>query len=228
MRGGRRVIFFCAGVGELRQARARDEVGAGDEIADGLAHGLRAEQQRLRAAARVQQAVGEDVAALGIGGELDLVDGEEIDVDVARHRLDRAHPIARPLRLDLLLAGDQRDLVGADAGGDLVVDLAREQAQRQADHAAVVAEHALDREVGLAGVGGPEHGRHIADARFEIEAHSQASSSDDRAGGIAEWCGKIKGRGQIKLPRYQTLRWPHRCAPAHTVSARHGSAASAV
>ena len=27
----------------------------------------------------VQQAIGEDVAALGVGGELDLVDGEEID-----------------------------------------------------------------------------------------------------------------------------------------------------
>ena len=67
----------------------------------------------------MQQPVGEDVAALGVGGELDLVDGEEVDVDVARHRLDRAHPVARALRLDLLLAGDQRDLVGADAGAIL-------------------------------------------------------------------------------------------------------------
>ena len=54
-----------------------------------------AEQQRLGAAARVQQAIGEDVAALGIGGELDFVDREEVDVDVARHRLDGGHPIAR-------------------------------------------------------------------------------------------------------------------------------------
>ena len=123
----------------------------------------------------MQQAIGEDVAALGIGGELDLVDGEEVDVDVARHRLDGAHPIARALRLDLLLAGDQRDLVGADAGGDLVVDLARQQAQRQSDHAALVAEHALDGEVRLAGVGGPEHRRHIADARFEVAAHLNSS-----------------------------------------------------
>ena len=63
----------------------------------------------------MQQPVGEDVAALGVGGELDLVDGEEVDVGVARHRLDGAHPVARPLRLDLLLAGDQRHRVGADA-----------------------------------------------------------------------------------------------------------------
>ena len=112
----------------------------------------------------MQQAVGEDVAALRIGGELHLVDGEEVDVGIARHRLDRAHPVARLLRLDLLLAGDERDVVGADARGDLVVDLAREQAQRQADQARVVPEHALDRQVRLARIGGPEHGRHIADA----------------------------------------------------------------
>ena len=128
--------LLLAGVGELGEARPRDEVGAGNEIADGLAHGLRAEQQRLLLAAHVQQAVGEDVAALGVGGELHLVDGEEIDVGDARHGLDRAHPVARPLRLDLLLAGDERDVVGAGAGGDLVVDLAREQAQRQADEPA--------------------------------------------------------------------------------------------
>ena len=69
-------------------------------------------------------------------------------------------------RLDLLFAGDERDLVGADAGGDLVVDLAREQAQRQADDADVVAEHALDGEMGLAGVGRPEHRRHAAPAQW--------------------------------------------------------------
>ena len=138
----------------------------------------------------MQQAVGEDVPALGIGGELDLVDGEEVDVDVARHRLDGAHPVARPLRLDLLLAGDERDLVGADAGGDLVVDLAREQAQRQADHAAFVAEHALDGEVGLAGIGGPEHRRDVADARFEVAAHLQLLIVSGN--GIAETFADIK------------------------------------
>jgi hypothetical protein len=37
-------------------------------------HGRGAEQQRLLAAAPVEHAVGEDVAALEIGGELDLVD----------------------------------------------------------------------------------------------------------------------------------------------------------
>ena len=47
------------------------------------------------AAARVQDAVGEDVAALEIAGELDLVDGEEGGVGLARHRLDGADAVAR-------------------------------------------------------------------------------------------------------------------------------------
>ena len=98
------------------------------------------------------------MAALEIGAELDLVDREEGDVEIARHRLDGGDPKARIRRLDLLLAGDQRDRVLADAVGNLVVDLARQQPQRQADHAAGMRQHALDGEMGLAGIGGTEHG----------------------------------------------------------------------
>ena len=112
----------------------------------------------------MEQAIGEDVAALAVGSELNLVDGDEVRLEVERHRLDRAHIIARRRRLDLLFAGDQRDFGGADAGDDLVVDLAREQPQRQADDADVVREQALDGEMGLAGVGRPEHRGHAAAA----------------------------------------------------------------
>ena len=93
------------------------------------------------------------MAALGIGGELHLVHGQEIDLDVARHGLDGAHVIARIVGLDLFLAGDQRHVAGANLGDDLVVDLARQKPQRQPDKPALVAEHALDGEMGLAGVG---------------------------------------------------------------------------
>ena len=51
-----------------------------------------ADQQRLLAAALVEEAVGEDVAAVEVGGELDLVDGDEGDIEVARHRLDGRRP----------------------------------------------------------------------------------------------------------------------------------------
>ena len=153
-----------AGIGEHRHARPGDDVDAGEELLDDAAHGRGAEEQRLLAAAEVEHAVGEDVAALEVAGELDLVDGEEGGVGLRRHRLDGADAEARRRRDDLLLAGDQRDLVGADARDDAVIDLAREQPERQADDARRVAEHALDGEVGLAGIGGSEDGDHVAAA----------------------------------------------------------------
>ncbi len=156
--------LLVAGIAELRQARPRHEIGAGQDLADGVAHGRRAEQQRLVQAARMEQPVGEDVAALAVGGKLHFVDGDEIRLEVERHGLDRADIEARRGGLDLLFAGDQRDLGGADPGDDLVVDLAREQPERQPDNADVMREHALDGEMGLAGIGRPEHGGDAASA----------------------------------------------------------------
>ena len=49
-------------------------------------------------------------------------------------------------------------LTRARARGDLVVDLARQEPQRQADDAGRMRQHALDGEMRLAGVGGTEHG----------------------------------------------------------------------
>ena len=108
--------LLVAGEGELRQPRPLHDVGAGQQPLDHRPHGGGAEHQRLLAAAPVEHAVGEDVAALEIGAELDLVDGDEGDVEVARHRLDGRDPVARIRRLDLLLAGDQRDVVRARPG----------------------------------------------------------------------------------------------------------------
>jgi hypothetical protein len=62
--------------------------------------------------------------------------------------------VARSFRLDLLFARDEGNRLGADPRDDLVVDLARQQAQRQADHAARMRQHALDGEMGLARIGG--------------------------------------------------------------------------
>ena len=88
-----------------------------------------------RRAARVQQPVGEDVPALGVGAELDLVDGEEVDRAVERHRLDGADPVARSggtIFSSPVISATARL---ADARDDAVVVLARQQAQREADHA---------------------------------------------------------------------------------------------
>ena len=146
-----------AGKFQLRQPRPRDDVGAGQQPLDDRAHGGGAQQQRLVTAAPVQDAVSEDVPAFQIGRDLDFIDREKRHVEIPRHRLHGGDPVARLRRLDLLLAGDQRDAVDADLVDDLVVDLAREQPQRQADHAGGMRHHPLDREMGLAGVGRPEH-----------------------------------------------------------------------
>ena len=147
-----------AGEFELRQPRPCDDGRARQQPLDDRAHGGSAQQQRLVAAAAMQDAVGEDMPALEIGRDLDFIDGEKTHVEIARHRLDGRDPVARVLRLDLLLAGDERHAVDARPIRDLVVDLARQQPQRQADHAGGMPQHPLDRQMRLAGVGRPEHG----------------------------------------------------------------------
>ena len=146
----------------MGKTRARHHRDALEQLLQDAAHGGRAEQQRLLPAAQMQQPVGEDVAALEIAGKLHLVDGDEGGVGLARHRLDRADRIACAGGYDLLLAGDQGDLVRSDLLADAAIDLAGEQAQRQADQAALMRDHALDGEMRLAGVGRPEHGGHVA------------------------------------------------------------------
>ncbi len=84
------------GVGQLRQALAELDVGVGTELADQRRDSRRAHQHGFRRPARVQEPMGEDVAALGVGAKLDLVDGEKLHLAVERHRLDRADEIARP------------------------------------------------------------------------------------------------------------------------------------
>ena len=112
----------------------------------------------------MQQPVGENMPALRVGGKLDFVDGQEIHRDVARHGLDRTNPIARAFGLDLFLARDQRDVARANACGNLVVHLARQQPQRQADHPAFVTKHPLDRKVRLTCIRRTQNRGDVADA----------------------------------------------------------------
>ena len=148
-------------------------------------HGGGAQHQRFLARAGIEHAVGEDMAALEIGAELDLVDGEKGDVKIARHRLDGGDPIARIGRLDLLLAGDQRHRLGADAIDHLVVDLARQQPQRQPDHAGGMRQHALDGEMGLAGIGRAQDGGDAGTAGSRRSGRLRGERNGHYASGLA-------------------------------------------
>ncbi len=145
------------GMLQPRQTLADLDLDSGQKLADQGGHARRAQEQGLVAAARMEQAIGEDVASLRIGGQLDLVDRQELHVQRQRHGFDRADEVVRPRRDDLLLASDQGDCPHPARLGDPVIDLPRQQPQGQADHPRGVAQHALHRQVGLAGVGRAKH-----------------------------------------------------------------------
>src|SRR5262249_52749674 len=136
--------FILARIGELRETGPGDKIRAGDKLADRVRPRLRAEEGGLGHAARVEKAVREEGTTVWVGGKLDFIDGQEVDLDIARHRLDGANVITRTLRLDLLFAGNKRNVFRPDASDDLVVNLAREQAQRQPDETALMTKHTLD------------------------------------------------------------------------------------
>ncbi|MEQ9198286.1 MAG: hypothetical protein RIE84_16125 [Parvibaculum sp.] len=113
------------------------------------------------------------MSAFTVGGELDLIDGEEVDLAFERHRLDRADEIAGRGGQDLFLARDESHRAAALDLHDPVVDFAGKEPERQADHAGLVSHHPLDGEVGLAGVGGTENG---GDAAAFSDAVADVSS----------------------------------------------------
>jgi hypothetical protein len=118
----------------------------------------------------VEHPVGEDVAALRIGAELGLVEGDEGEVALHRHGFGGAQEPARVPGQDLLLAGDQGDPILALHPHHPVVDLARQQPQREADHPARMRRHPLDGEMGLAGIGGPKDGGQRRPGEFAHDA----------------------------------------------------------
>ncbi len=151
----RQLLF--AGEGELGQARTRQHMRPGQQPLHHRPHGGGPEHQGFLAATAVEHAVGEHVAAFEIGAQLHFVDSDKGRVDVTRHCLDSGDPEAWIERLDLLLTGDERDVVRAHSLHTFVIDLACEQPQRQPDDPGRMRQHPLDREMGLAGVGRSEH-----------------------------------------------------------------------
>jgi len=131
-------------------------LGCGHESMHQLAHRRRAHEPRFEATPGVQQAIGEDVTAFVVRGELHLVDRHEVNLVGERHRFGRADPIIRAAWHAFLFSRDQRHAVFADTGGNAVVDLAGQQPQWQADHAAVMFEQTFYGAVRLTRVGRSE------------------------------------------------------------------------
>ncbi len=98
------------------------------------------------------------MAAVGIGGELDFVDGKEGDAAIKRHRFGGAKKIPGMRRDDFFFAGDEGYIAGAHEAHHPVVIFARQEPQRESDHPARMPKHPFDRKIGLAGIGGAKHG----------------------------------------------------------------------
>jgi hypothetical protein len=146
------------GIAQSRETRAADDLGLWKQSADHGRQAFRAEDHRLLAAAGMEHPVGEDMAPLRIGAQLRLVDRDECQVAIHRHRFGGAEEPAGGLRQDFLLAGDQRHLVRALQLRHPVVDFARQKPKREADHSARMGAHPLDREIGLARICRPKDG----------------------------------------------------------------------
>ena len=118
--------LLLARVGEEREPRPAHDVGAGQQLFHDLPHGGGAQQESFLPAAPVQHPIREHMPALQIRAELNFVHRQKRDIEVARHGFQGGDPEPRICRLDLLLAGHQRDRLGAHGRNALVVDLARE------------------------------------------------------------------------------------------------------
>jgi hypothetical protein len=116
------------GIAQGRETRPPDDLGLRQQRAHHRRERFGAEDHGFLAAADVEHAIREDVAALGVGAELSLVERDKGEIAFHRHRFGRAQEPARIGRQDLLLAGDQGDLARALELHHPVVDLAREQA----------------------------------------------------------------------------------------------------
>ena len=156
--------FFWIGVNQFGKARPRTEFNIGDKTPDQGSDGLGPEKHGFLPPARPDQPVGKHMPPVEIRRQLYFVHRQKIHCLFNRHAFDGTDPPTRVLRNDFLFARDQRH--GISARRILrrihhpVINLPRQQPKRQADHAGLMAEHPLHRQMGLARVGRPQHRPH--------------------------------------------------------------------
>ena len=106
----------------------------------------------------MQHALCKNMAALKISAKLHFIKGEERYFNIWWHRLHGADPKAGSGRHDFFLAGDQGHLLIPGAQAHPVINFARQQPQRQADHAFAMSQHTLNSVVGFTSIGGAQNG----------------------------------------------------------------------
>jgi len=146
------------GIGQLGKSGPADKACPRQQLFDQRAHGRCTQQHGFIPPAAMQNPVGKNVSAFEVARQLDLIDRQERGIYIFRHGLYRAHPIARAHRDDLFLTRDQRHRRIANRFADPVVNFARQQPQRQSDHATGRGNHALHSQMGLARIGWTKHG----------------------------------------------------------------------
>ena len=147
-------------IGKLREAGPGFDESVRNETLQQRAYRFGPQEHGLHHAAGVQQALGEDVAAIRVGAELYFVHRDELGLAVERHCLHRAGKPPRLRRHDLLLARNEGDVPRTLARHHAVVVLPREETKGKADNPRSVGQHPLDRQMRLARVGRTEHGLH--------------------------------------------------------------------
>ena len=89
-----------------------------------------------------------------------IIDGNEGNIEIARHGFDGRNPVLRCLGKDLFLSCHKRHAMGSSAIDKTLINFACEQPEWQSDHAGPVRQHPFDGKMGLARIGRPQQRRH--------------------------------------------------------------------
>ena len=125
---GHTADFLGAGIDQFAKAITAQELCLWHQFGNGPAHRIRAQKQGFLCTTGVQQAVGENMAAFGVGTELNFINRQKIGAHAIGHRLDRADPVLGARWHDAFLAGDQCHNGRAAQINNAVINLARQQA----------------------------------------------------------------------------------------------------
>ena len=125
-----------------RKPRPRLNIFGAQKLAQNRCHCGGAQQYGLRCAARMQNAVGKNMAAFFISRKLALINGDKFNLAAHRHGLSGANEIARFRRQNFLFTGNQRNIglmhAAKIAFQATLINLTRQQPQGQANHAALM------------------------------------------------------------------------------------------